>query len=220
MADENWAEEADKQEVLSKEVEALSIKKELEKEDTRSQKPENLDKNDENYEKPLTQVESSLLKKMLRDKLVQNNQELQVQQRDPTSPLYSAKTFEELSLRPELLQGIYAMGFNRPSKIQETALPLLLRNPPENMIAQSQSGTGKTAAFVLTMLTRIRSDLLFPQCLCLSPTYELALQTGKVVEEMGKFLPNLKVAYAVRGNRGMCCASVLSTYIKILAHNC
>ena len=220
MADENWAEEADKQEVLSKEVEALSIKKELEKEDTRSQKPENLDKNDENYEKPLTQVESSLLKKMLRDKLVQNNQELQVQQRDPTSPLYSVKTFEELSLRPELLQGIYAMGFNRPSKIQETALPLLLRNPPENMIAQSQSGTGKTAAFVLTMLTRIRSDLLFPQCLCLSPTYELALQTGKVVEEMGKFLPNLKVAYAVRGNRGMCCASVLSTYIKILAYNC
>ena len=40
------------------------------------------------------------------------------------------------------------MGFNAPSKIQETALPTLLADPPQNMIAQSQSGTGKTAAFV------------------------------------------------------------------------
>lgn len=48
------------------------------------------------------------------------------------------------------------MGFNRPSKIQETALPMLLNNNhPQNLIAQSQSGTGKTAAFVLTMLSRI-----------------------------------------------------------------
>lgn len=42
----------------------------------------------------------------------------------------------------------------------------------------------------------------FPyQCLCLSPTYELALQTGKVIEQMGKFYPELKLAYAVRGNK-------------------
>ena len=39
-------------------------------------------------------------------------------------------------------QGVYAMGFNAPSKIQETALPTLLADPPQNMIAQSQSGTG------------------------------------------------------------------------------
>ena len=47
------------------------------------------------------------------------------------------------------------MGFNRPSKIQEKALPLLLADPPTNLIAQSQSGTGKTAAFVLAMLSRV-----------------------------------------------------------------
>ena len=207
MADENWAEEADRQEYLSKQIKHLNIQKELQKTDTK--KPfdpfqnDNLSPDDDNYEKPLTLEENSLLKKLLRDKLVQSNQELEVQQRDPTSPLYSVKSFEELRLRKELLQGIYAMGFNRPSKIQETALPLLLANPPENMIAQSQSGTGKTAAFVLTMLSRIKTDLTHPQCLCLSPTYELALQTGKVIESMGKFLPNLKVAYAVRGNRGI-----------------
>ena len=200
MADENWADEADRQENLSTKVDELSIKQSYNKPEVENSSK--FDKNDENYEKPLTQEENSLLQKLLRDKLVQSNQELEIQQRDPNSPLFSVKSFEELRLHDNLLKGIYAMGFNRPSKIQETALPLLLANPPENMIAQSQSGTGKTAAFVLTMLSRIKTGSLYPQCLCLSPTYELALQTGKVVESMGQFLPNLKVAYAVRGNRG------------------
>lgn len=44
----------------------------------------------------------------------------------------------------------------------------------------------------------------FLQCLCLSPTYELALQTGKVIEQMGQFYPALKLAYAVRGNKCEC----------------
>jgi ATP-dependent RNA helicase DDX19/DBP5 len=67
----------------------------------------------------------------------------------------SASTFEDLNLSPDLLKGIYGMGFQKPSKIQATALPLMLLDPPPNLIAQSQSGTGKTAAFVLAMLTRI-----------------------------------------------------------------
>lgn len=55
------------------------------------------------------------------------------------------------------------MGFNAPSKIQETALPTLLADPPQNLIAQSQSGTGKTAAFVLAMLSRVDPDKKYPQ---------------------------------------------------------
>ncbi|KAL1940307.1 hypothetical protein VTO73DRAFT_9259 [Trametes versicolor] len=51
------------------------------------------------------------------------------QQADPNSPLFSAKTFEELGLHQDLLKGIYDMGFSKPSKIQERALPLLLSNP-------------------------------------------------------------------------------------------
>ncbi len=93
------------------------------------------------------------------------------------------------------------MGFNAPSKIQETALPLLLADPPKNMIAQSQSGTGKTAAFVLTMLSRVDPNKNYPQAMCLAPTLELAMQIGKVVEEMSKYIKNLKIAYAIRGNR-------------------
>ncbi|XP_054853848.1 ATP-dependent RNA helicase DDX25 [Eublepharis macularius] len=93
------------------------------------------------------------------------------------------------------------MGFNRPSKIQETALPMMLADPPQNLIAQSQSGTGKTAAFALAMLSRVNPAEKFPQCLCLSPTFELAEQTGQVVEKMGKFCVNIGVTYAVRGKR-------------------
>ncbi|KAM3824275.1 mitochondrial ubiquitin ligase activator of NFKB 1 isoform 1-T1 [Vipera latastei] len=143
----------------------------------------------------------SLLNKLIRSNLVDNTNQVEVLQRDPTSPLYSVKSFEELRLKPQLLQGVYAMGFNRPSKIQENALPMMLAEPPQNLIAQSQSGTGKTAAFVLAMLSRVEPDHKHPQCLCLSPTYELALQTGKVIEQMGQFYPALKLAYAVRGNK-------------------
>jgi hypothetical protein len=51
------------------------------------------------------------------------------QQADPNSPLFSAKSFEDLNLHPNLLKGVYKMGFQKPSKIQEKALPLLLQNP-------------------------------------------------------------------------------------------
>ncbi|XP_035753382.1 ATP-dependent RNA helicase DDX25 [Egretta garzetta] len=93
------------------------------------------------------------------------------------------------------------MGFNRPSKIQETALPIMLAYPPQNLIAQSQSGTGKTAAFGLAMLSRVNAAEKYPQCLCLAPTYELALQIGRVIETIGRFCADIRVTYAVRGNR-------------------
>ncbi|XP_037942665.1 DEAD-box helicase Dbp80-like [Teleopsis dalmanni] len=144
-------------------------------------------------------AETSLLLKIIRKGLVHTNLDLEIQRKDPTSPLYSVKSFEALHLKPELLKGIYAMGFNTPSKIQETALPTLLADPPQNMIAQSQSGTGKTAAFVLAMLSRVNTKLNFPQVLCLSPTYELAIQTGEVAARMAQFCPDIKMKFAVRG---------------------
>uniref|UniRef100_A0A8I6GG37 RNA helicase n=1 Tax=Rattus norvegicus TaxID=10116 RepID=A0A8I6GG37_RAT len=113
---------------------------------------------------------NSLLNKLIRQSLVESSHRVEVLQKDPSSPLYSVKTFEELRL-------------------------------PQNLIAQSQSGTGKTAAFVLAMLSRVNALELFPQCLCLAPTYELALQTGRVVERMGKFCVDVEVMYAIRGNR-------------------
>uniref|UniRef100_A0A8D0GA30 RNA helicase n=1 Tax=Sphenodon punctatus TaxID=8508 RepID=A0A8D0GA30_SPHPU len=146
-------------------------------------------------------AESSLLNKLIRKSLVESSHHVEVLQRDPSSPFFSVKSFEELHLKEELKEGIYGMGLKRPSKIQATALPMMLADPPQNLIAQSQSGTGKTAAFVLAMLNRINPQEKFPQCLCLAPTYELALQNGRVVEKMGQFCVNIGVAYAIRGNR-------------------
>ncbi|XP_022532711.1 ATP-dependent RNA helicase DDX19A isoform X3 [Astyanax mexicanus] len=158
-------------------------------------------KSDEEEEEEEDKAAQSLHNKLIRNKLVNNSFKVEILQRDPNSPLYSVKTFEELHLKPQLLHGVYAMGFNRPSKIQETALPMMLAEPPQNLIAQSQSGTGKTAAFVLAMLSNVNPDNKWPQCLCISPTYELALQTGKVVEQMGQFYPEVKLAYAIRANK-------------------
>jgi ATP-dependent RNA helicase DDX19/DBP5 len=64
----------------------------------------------------------------------------------------SASSFEHLNLSKELLLGIYGMGFQKPSKIQAKALPMMLASPPTNLIAQSQSGTGKTAGYILLVL--------------------------------------------------------------------
>ncbi|KAI9189419.1 RNA helicase required for poly(A+) mRNA export [Blastocladiella emersonii ATCC 22665] len=106
---------------------------------------------------------------------------------DPNSPLYSVSRFEDLGLADNLLRGLYAMNFNKPSKIQERALPLLLHNPPTNLIAQSQSGTGKTAAFVLGMLARCdysESVGAGPQAVCIVNARELAVQVVDVVRQM------------------------------------
>lgn len=93
------------------------------------------------------------------------------------------------------------MNFRKPSKIQERALPLLLSNPPKNLVGQSQSGTGKTAAFVLNILSRLdlSSEQMqkTPQALILAPTRELARQIVGVVQVMGQFLTGLLIGTAV-----------------------
>jgi len=119
------------------------------------------------------------------------------QQADPHSPLFSVKSFEELGLHPDLLKGVFDMSFSKPSKIQERALPLLLKDPPTNMIGQSQSGTGKTAAFVLTMLSRVDFSVNSPQAICVAPTRELARQIMAVAATMGKYTP-VRTDFAIR----------------------
>nr|CAI5830466.1 unnamed protein product [Callosobruchus analis] len=163
------------------------------------EKKEKLGEADEEAPEQFSPAEASLLAKIIRKGLVENKNSVEVQRKDPKSPLYSIKSFEALNLTPNLLKGVYGMGFNAPSKIQETALPTLLADPPQNLIAQSQSGTGKTAAFVLAMLSRVDVSKSYPQVLCLSPTYELAVQTGEVAAHMAKFCPDIEMKFAVRG---------------------
>jgi ATP-dependent RNA helicase DDX19/DBP5 len=126
---------------------------------------------------------------------------LKVIQSDHASHLSSAKTFQELNLPQELLDAIFAMGFDRPSAIQEEALPRILANPPRNLIGQAQSGSGKTAAFTLGMLYRIKVDSPATcQALCVTPTRELAIQiVDKAIKPMAANMKGMKIQLAIAG---------------------
>ncbi|KAI0141698.1 P-loop containing nucleoside triphosphate hydrolase protein [Xylariaceae sp. FL1272] len=119
---------------------------------------------------------------------------------DTNHPIASGKTFQDLGLPDEVLRGLNAMKFLKPSKVQEKALPIMLSDPPKNMIGQSQSGTGKTGAFVVTVLSRVDFDKPnVPQALILAPSRELARQIEAVVMSLGQFIGNLSIAAAIPG---------------------
>lgn len=118
-------------------------------------------------------------------------------QADPNNPLYSVKSFNELQLPESILKGLTNMNFLKPSKIQERALPLLMGNPPKNFIGQSQSGTGKTAAFVLNILSRVNIEDQTAQALILAPSRELARQIQGVIQTMGQYAQGLVVTAAI-----------------------
>lgn len=126
---------------------------------------------------------------------------LKVLQSDTASHLTGAKTFQELNLPKHLLDAIFAMGFDRPSAIQEEALPRILADPPRNVIGQAQSGSGKTAAFTLGMLYRtVIDDPPTTQALCVTPSRELAIQIfDKAVKPMAAGMQGLKIQLALAG---------------------
>lgn len=101
-------------------------------------------------------------------------------------------TFDELGLRPELLRAISEQGYTEPSPIQRKAIPRILAGG--DLLAAAQTGTGKTAAFVLPMLQRFFTQRA-PQrrnqarALVLTPTRELAIQVHESVVDYGRYLP-------------------------------
>jgi len=94
--------------------------------------------------------------------------------------------FDNMELKAELLRGIYAYGFERPSAIQQRAIIPVLKG--HDVIAQAQSGTGKTATFSISILQRIDLTKKETQALILAPTRELAQQIQKVVVALGDYL--------------------------------
>jgi len=110
---------------------------------------------------------------------------VEIQQEDPTTEYLSVSSWDELNLPKEILDGIFEMGFVKPSKIQEWTLPIALKGG--NIIGQARNGSGKTAAFALAMLISVDSRQRCPQGLCLCPTRELAAQNHDVVSKLGKF---------------------------------
>ena len=88
--------------------------------------------------------------------------------------------FDRMGLKEDLLRGIYAYGFEKPSAIQQRAILPLTK--ARDIIAQAQSGTGKTATFTIGILQQLDFALLETQALILAPTRELAQQIQKVME--------------------------------------
>lgn len=99
---------------------------------------------------------------------------------------YVVDNFDDMNLREELLRGIYAYGFEKPSAIQQRAISPCIKGL--DVIAQAQSGTGKTATFSIAILQKIDTELRECQALILAPTRELAQQIQKVVIALGDYM--------------------------------
>jgi ATP-dependent RNA helicase DDX6/DHH1 len=105
--------------------------------------------------------------------------------------------FEDYFLKRELLMGIFEAGFERPSPIQEEAIPIALAG--RDILARAKNGTGKTAAFVIPVLERTEAAKTCIQAIILVPTRELALQTSQVCRDLGKHL-GLEVMVSTGGS--------------------
>ena len=101
------------------------------------------------------------------------------------------QTWDELDLDTKLLRGIYAYGFEKPSPIQKKAIKPLIMG--RDLIAQAQSGTGKTATFAIGALQKLNMNVNATQVLVLSPTRELTTQTAKVFTSLGSMMDGLRV---------------------------
>jgi len=105
--------------------------------------------------------------------------------------------FEDYYLRRELLMGIFEMGFEKPSPIQEEAIPVALAG--RDILARAKNGTGKTAAFLIPTLERVDTSKRVIQTLILVPTRELALQHAQVCKTLGKRIDGLEVMTSTGG---------------------
>jgi translation initiation factor 4A len=104
---------------------------------------------------------------------------------------YEIKTWEDIDLQPNILRGIFSCGYENPSPIQQKAiLPIIKKR---DILAQAQSGTGKTAAFTIGALSLIDLSINQTQILILSPTRELTMQTSNVVKNIGIMMDELRV---------------------------
>jgi len=105
--------------------------------------------------------------------------------------------WSDMNLKDNLLRGIYSFGFENPSPIQKKGIVPILSG--RDVIAQAQSGTGKTGAFTVSTIQCVDETLNELQGLILAPTRELAIQTHKVISTIGTFMENLKCSLFIGG---------------------
>lgn len=94
------------------------------------------------------------------------------------------KSFENLKINEKIISGLNAMGIKEPTEIQEKIIPLALEKT--NLIGQSETGTGKTLAYLLPIIENIDINKKEMQCIILAPTHELAIQINNTINEVKK----------------------------------
>ena len=104
---------------------------------------------------------------------------------------YTPPSFESLGLSAPILQAVQDVGYETPSPIQAQCIPLLLAG--DDLLGQAQTGTGKTAAFALPLLSRIDTSASKPRILVLTPTRELAIQVAEAFQSYAHHLRNFHV---------------------------
>ncbi|OBX33785.1 ATP-dependent RNA helicase DeaD [Halomonas elongata] len=114
-----------------------------------------------------------------------------------TSTSVASPSFGDLALLPAVLSAVETLGYETPSPIQAQTIPALLEG--RDMLGQAQTGTGKTAAFALPILSRLELDRREPQVLVLAPTRELAQQVAASFSKYGQNLKGLEVAILCGG---------------------
>lgn len=107
-----------------------------------------------------------------------------------------AATFDEMELNENLLRGIHAFGFEKPSAIQSVAIKPMAAG--HDILGQAQSGTGKTGTFGIGLLSRIDPALKKPQAVVLAHTHELSDQNFKAISALGKYM-KVGVTLAIGG---------------------
>lgn len=98
----------------------------------------------------------------------------------------AVESFDDMNLRPEIYRGLLSYGFEKPSIIQQKAIPAFIKYN-RDIIAQAQSGTGKTATFSVALLQKIEEENDNLQGIILAPTRELATQIHSVISSIGQF---------------------------------
>ena len=100
-------------------------------------------------------------------------------------------SFSDLNLSAPVLKALKDVGYETPSPIQAATIPLLLEG--RDVLGQAQTGTGKTAAFALPILSNIDVKQTAPQALVLAPTRELAIQVAEALQKYARHLPGFHV---------------------------
>lgn len=105
--------------------------------------------------------------------------------------------WHDLNIKENLLRGVFSYGFENPSPIQKKAILPIIQG--KDVIAQAQSGTGKTGAFTVSAIQYIDENVNEVQALILAPTRELAIQIQSVLSSLGSFIPNFKSKLLIGG---------------------